>query len=672
MTQRKFRSFSLFLILLLVGFGLPGCKNSQSSKQKLTQKSEFGHLIGLNTPASRHVKSEKDAEILTILKAVYDRQQAKQYEKAENYKIPKVIHCIWIGPKPFPQASVENMRTWVAKHPDWQFKFWTDRQRLPPCSGFEICYIKDSDFSRLKPYYDQADNWGEKADYLRYEILYREGGVYIDHDANALQKFDQLNCAYDFYGCAEAPHSPILDMAITVGNGLVGTKPRHPILKGCIEYVEKNWQEIEQSGRGNTILHEPTLVMQRSYIALTRSIMKYLDQEGNSDIVFPASYFFASKYLPSFYSHHFYATAWAKQDVNKLRHKILDSIAKEKKSVKIQQKILQISILLQLILGFGLNTPASRHVKSEKDAEILTILKAVYDRQQAKQYEKAENYKIPKVIHCIWIGPKPFPQASVENMRTWVAKHPDWQFKFWTDRQRLPPCSGFEICYIKDSDFSRLKPYYDQADNWGEKADYLRYEILYREGGVYIDHDANALQKFDQLNCAYDFYGCAEAPHSPILDMAITVGNGLVGTKPRHPILKGCIEYVEKNWQEIEQSGRGNTILHEPTLVMQRSYIALTRSIMKYLDQEGNSDIVFPASYFFASKYLPSFYSHHFYATAWAKQDVNKLRHKILDSIAKEKKSVKIQQKILQISILLQLILGLGFILIKKKKNAKY
>ncbi len=345
----------MYLIALLaLIFGLSGCVKNKDSTLKLTLDSEFNELVGKNTPYWKYVSSDKDHQILNALKAVYQKNHAAQYAQEGNYKIPKVVHCIWLGPRPFPQASVENMRTWVAKHPDWEFKFWTDRKRLPPCAGFKVRLVQDADFSRLKKYYHQATNWGEKADYLRYEILYREGGVYIDHDANALQVFDKLNCAYDFYGCTESPHPPVIDMAVTVGNGLIGTKAKHPILKGCLDYVEKNWQEVESSGRLKTISHEPTLVMERSYIALTRSIMDYLNTEGNKDIVFPASYFFACKYLPSFYSHHFYATAWKAKDTCRAQQRLINEITKQSKRNMDANLLCNVFAGIQLILVVGI------------------------------------------------------------------------------------------------------------------------------------------------------------------------------------------------------------------------------------------------------------------------------------------------------------------------------
>ena len=344
--------------------GAVSCKKN-SAKEKLNIHSEFTELLGKNTPHWKYINKEKDLSFIDSLKSLYDQNKHAQFATPRENKIPKVVHCIWLGPRPFPQASVENMRTWVAHHPDWKFKFWTDRKRLAPCQRFEVELIKDSHFSRLKQYYDQATNWGEKADYLRYEILYREGGVYIDHDANALQSFDCLNSAYDFYGCTEAPHPLVDDRAVTVGNGLIGVKPHHPILLGCLDQVEEIWKTLDETGKSKLLVNEEKKSMLRSYIALTHSIMKNSHLSGNCDIVFPASYFFASSYLPSFYSHHFYATAWINHDINVQRRKILDRIKLQKRKYIKTKHTLKLTTSMQLILMLVLSFMVFKRIKND-------------------------------------------------------------------------------------------------------------------------------------------------------------------------------------------------------------------------------------------------------------------------------------------------------------------
>lgn len=327
----------VLLVVCLFAFSCSKKHNSSS----LNIDSSFLDLQGKQSPHWSYVNAVMDHPTIDLLEKIYQNHRNLQFNPGPKARVPKTLHCIWLGPNSFPSSSIKIMASWVKYHPDWTFKFWTDRQRPPPCDQFEVCLLDGHEMPQLQEYYDKADNWGEKSDYLRYEILFREGGVYVDHDAEALRSFNNLNCSYDFYSATEAPHVPVNDRAITVSIGLLGARPGHPILKGCIEAVHRNWAKQEDN------LDEWTTVTRRSYIAMTQSCLKYLSIDGNQDIVFPASYFFPSKYLPAFYSKHHYATAWLEKDPLKaLKHQVHQLKSRIKKLSLIVYALLGVQVLL--------------------------------------------------------------------------------------------------------------------------------------------------------------------------------------------------------------------------------------------------------------------------------------------------------------------------------------
>ena len=81
-------------------------------------------------------------------------------------------------------------------------------------------------------YYSEK-NIGARADILRMEILYREGGLYIDTDFECLQPeiFDIFNRCYDFYSGI----TPLDGQAYLIANGLIASIPGHPILRAYIK-----------------------------------------------------------------------------------------------------------------------------------------------------------------------------------------------------------------------------------------------------------------------------------------------------------------------------------------------------------------------------------------------------------------------------------------------------
>lgn len=309
---------------------------------------DFEGLMGKSTSHWNYVIEQGDVNTLELAKALYEKNKIAQYAQKGRYKVPPVIHFIWLGPRPFPPESVENVRTWIGNHPGWIVKFWTDRDRDPPCEGMEKVLVKDFSFSRLGTCFEQSQNWGEKSDLLRYEILDREGGVYVDHDANCLRPFDGINRGYDFFCCLEAPHEPFAGRSVTCWNGVIGLRPRHPIMAKVIDLITERWEPLGEKYRGRDAYSRTEVVMQRTYIALTDAIAEALDVQGNVDIVFPAAYFFSKSGIPSLYSQHFCANMW---DDSKLK-KVADR-SKEQALSKIRQKNRNIAFLLTGLVIFN-------------------------------------------------------------------------------------------------------------------------------------------------------------------------------------------------------------------------------------------------------------------------------------------------------------------------------
>lgn len=63
-------------------------------------------------------------------------------------------------------------------HPGWEFRTWDDSRAL--------------DWLRCPTEFDAAKTWAGKSDILRYELLYRFGGIYVDTDVEPLKPFDDL------------------------------------------------------------------------------------------------------------------------------------------------------------------------------------------------------------------------------------------------------------------------------------------------------------------------------------------------------------------------------------------------------------------------------------------------------------------------------------------------
>lgn len=304
----NYRNGLLVIFLFAMALCLISCHKKQALQRPTSD--DFESLTGKGLTAWEYVQTKEDFEHLAFFKRMYELHKGLMGAQQKEVRIPKIAHFIWIGPRAFPRESVENVRTWIAKNPDWEFYFWTDRVRPVPVPGMKMRKIQDLQFVSLQECFSKADNYGEKSDLLRYEILHQEGGIYVDHDVKCLRSFDALNQAYDFYCGIDMPYTSSLPSCIYTTNNLIGAKPGHPILKRCMQMLAEQWDRIEQDYPGQDRDAMLNRVLHRTFWLFGEAIKQVSNQEGNRDIVFPAYYFDAPKDELALYARHLYAGSW--------------------------------------------------------------------------------------------------------------------------------------------------------------------------------------------------------------------------------------------------------------------------------------------------------------------------------------------------------------------------
>jgi mannosyltransferase OCH1-like enzyme len=130
--------------------------------------------------------------------------------------IPQTIHHIWIGPDPLPEDYAPWIASWKQHHPRWKHRVWTE-ENLPDDP------IRPEIFDRLRMPV-------ERADILRLEILFRQGGVYVDTDLECLRPIDELIAGEEFVGVNLKPGR--------VTNTLIAAAPRHPLLETALRTLQ--------------------------------------------------------------------------------------------------------------------------------------------------------------------------------------------------------------------------------------------------------------------------------------------------------------------------------------------------------------------------------------------------------------------------------------------------
>lgn len=141
--------------------------------------------------------------------------------------IPRVLHQIWLGPEP-PEAVQRCLDSVREKHPGWTYRLWTDENR-PRLDS-------ENEFRR-------APSFAMKADLLRYELLFREGGIYVDADFFCHRALDPL--------LEDKRDKLFLSEFGVICNGLLGCAAGDPFFASLVEEARARMNASDARGLDN-------------------------------------------------------------------------------------------------------------------------------------------------------------------------------------------------------------------------------------------------------------------------------------------------------------------------------------------------------------------------------------------------------------------------------------
>lgn len=157
-----------------------------------------------------------------ILFPVIEAEEAGQVEKEEfpwkeitsNKQIPKKIHYCWFSGKEIPDYLKKCMESWHRFCPDYEIIRWDE-------SNYDI----NKNLYMSQAY--KAQKWGFVPDYARLDILYEQGGFYLDTDVELIKSLDELRNQGAFCGVEKWGN-------INMG-GCSGAVPHHPMIGKILE-----------------------------------------------------------------------------------------------------------------------------------------------------------------------------------------------------------------------------------------------------------------------------------------------------------------------------------------------------------------------------------------------------------------------------------------------------
>ncbi len=139
--------------------------------------------------------------------------------------IPKVIHYCWFGGNPLPELAVKCIESWKKYCPDYEIKEWNE-------SNFDLnccTYVREA---------YKAKKWAFVSDYVRFWILYHEGGVYFDTDVELIKPIDDIIKKGSFMACEKTNEINWKTNMVAPGLGLAAN-PGLGLYKEMLNFYEK-------------------------------------------------------------------------------------------------------------------------------------------------------------------------------------------------------------------------------------------------------------------------------------------------------------------------------------------------------------------------------------------------------------------------------------------------
>ena len=161
----------------------------------------------------------------------YDRRsivtEPRWRDRPVPARIPRLVHLVWVGPRPVPSYVHDQVARWraaLADVPAWSVRLWTNAD-----------LVEDDFDAKVLRAVQAAPGGAQKADIVRYWIVRRRGGFVFDVDIEPLHSLEPLlqelrwapalGCHYERFDPAKR----------RLSNGMFAAEPRHPWIERAAE-----------------------------------------------------------------------------------------------------------------------------------------------------------------------------------------------------------------------------------------------------------------------------------------------------------------------------------------------------------------------------------------------------------------------------------------------------
>lgn len=163
-------------------------------------------------------------------------------------KIPKIIHQIWSGvDEPLPEEFKSLGETWKRDYPDWEYHLWDNKKMIE--------FVK-TEYPEHWFVYQKYPFNVQRWDAIRYLILEKIGGLYIDFDYESLQPMDEI---LENKTCCFSLEKDVGGGLFKVfNNAMMMSTPNHPFMQKIVKFVFSRTTLIPQYTSKNLAIFNTT------------------------------------------------------------------------------------------------------------------------------------------------------------------------------------------------------------------------------------------------------------------------------------------------------------------------------------------------------------------------------------------------------------------------------
>lgn len=225
--------------------------------------------------------------------------------------IPKRIFYLWCG-SPKPDDVKMCLLSWHRHLPDYEICEINEKKNP---------YFNFSKQRRSNVFFDfvcRNEMWAYVADYVRFCVLEKFGGIWLDTDVQVLSGFDGFLDNGVFFGCEN-------HMAGHVETAVIGAVAHHPLLRNIVHFYQKEiWSE--------DIYTSPRIASfcLQKYGYQPQNMLDNIFRLKNNITIYPPEYFyplpFGKDFTPEMLTAnsvtvHWWKNSWSRPEViNWLKH----------------------------------------------------------------------------------------------------------------------------------------------------------------------------------------------------------------------------------------------------------------------------------------------------------------------------------------------------------------